>query len=1038
MRFSFSAFLALAALFLAAPVAARPVAGDASQSLDSIGGTPWLLTNGTLRLNASVPGDLITDLETAGVIGDPLFETVFRGNATSPAAKGGVVWDACTWNYSAAFSLAADVAAAVQVLLILDGVKMVADVSLNGVELGYTSDQFLRYEFDVTTAVSRAGINLLVVSFPTGADARNVERRWFAASGGWDWAPYSTTMSGGGLQNVTTFSKGVIKSVSLVGVSSAAITHVAPLVFYKGAYLSTPLSDTSHGDFSVDVVIHLSAPVAARGTLSASGAWGSTASLPVELPAGASNFSLSLTANDNAVALWWPAQTPELRGTQALYNISVTFTPSSGGAVVAASRRIGFRVFTLVTGNDTDPSTLAGKDGSGSFTMRFKVNGADIWSRGANVIPMEELEGRTSDGAHRALVQSAVDGGMNTLRIWGGGVFLVDSFYAAADELGVLLYHDLMYAGYYAGSHTPAETLTQDAELRYQVRRLSEHPSVVMYDACNECSGTGLYASFVMSTVVEEDPSRTPWPACPSKGWASGVDSLWGLPNGLPLVDAGSRRRAAAANATCAFVANEDYDTKSPGPLPSAPSTTPQECCELCAAQDGCAAASFDGKLCWMKTTVQAALPIFSQNRVGVWLAGSGPVPDPLPPPPPSGALRCAPQAGETHGPYEHGGGFKTRNSIEALQAFAIALPPNLPKPALTGVGCHGSFTSEFGAVSTPSFESIAPTLLPEHWALHSPPMFERNYAVDNFVVAASNATWPDAFNVTGEAPFKESLYFAMLAQALFLKGSIEAYRGANVWGVLIWQLNEIWPTGGWGTVEYGTAGFTPGQVSGGRWKPLHYWLRRFLFRDALVSASNFAQLLVRSDDAFAPLVGGTATVSVLHIPSARMTQLAALNVSLPRGAGATFFSCIDASVDVRTAPCPGWPALLAPVGCAMDGSDCVAVLELRDGSANLIAENFELLAQPFALALPPAATVVATIGAPSADGSVPVTLTANATALFVTLTTLAAGRFSDNSLFAVLPGETVVRFLPWGPLDAALLAESLRVEHLGGYLQGT
>ena len=38
-----------------------------------------------------------------------------------------------------------------------------------------------------------------------------------------------------------------------------------------------------------------------------------------------------------------------------------------------------------------------------------------------------------------------------------------------------------------------------------------------------------------MATMVKEDPSRPPWPACPSTGWTSGVDRLWGLPNGRSL-----------------------------------------------------------------------------------------------------------------------------------------------------------------------------------------------------------------------------------------------------------------------------------------------------------------------------------------------------------------------------------------------------------------------------------------------------------------------------------------------------------------------
>lgn len=46
---------------------------------------------------------------------------------------------------------------------------------------------------------------------------------------------------------------------------------------------------------------------------------------------------------------------------------------------------------------------------------------------------------------------------------------------------------------------------------------------------------------------------------------------------------------------------------------------------------------------------------------------------------------------------------------------------------------------------------------------------------------------------------------------------SVEAYRVNQCvlqFGTVTWQLNEIWPTGGWGSIEYGTVGFTGGQVS--------------------------------------------------------------------------------------------------------------------------------------------------------------------------------------------------------------------------------
>eukprot|EP01048_Picozoa_sp_COSAG05_P012067 COSAG05_NODE_1183_length_5592_cov_2.043328_5_plen_147_part_00 len=82
--------------------------------------------------------------------------------------------------------------------------------------------------------------------------------------------------------------------------------------------------------------------------------------------------------------------------------------------------------------------------------------------------------------------------------------------YEACDELGIMVYHDMQYA---QGGHSPKNDAVQDAELRHQIRRLASHPSIVMWDGCNECrviigTGTGIYATFVMTVVAEEDKVR--------------------------------------------------------------------------------------------------------------------------------------------------------------------------------------------------------------------------------------------------------------------------------------------------------------------------------------------------------------------------------------------------------------------------------------------------------------------------------------------------------------------------------------------------
>jgi beta-galactosidase/beta-glucuronidase len=279
------------------------------------------------------------------------------------------------------------------------------------------------------------------------------------------------------------FSKGIWKSVYVVATATAAMTHVVPQTFYNGEYVIEPLKDGEHSGFTVKVRTHFWAPAATSGTLSMTGSWGGKASASVRIPAGDSNQTLDMTAEATEMKLWWPAGL----GEQPLYNVTVTFTPASAssdrvGAALSATRRIGFKYFALVTGDDTAPGYIEknkNADGNDNNGMFFRVNGAAFMARGANMIPMDEMEARINSTAVRIMVQSAVDGNFNTLRIWGGGVFQYDAFYDACDELGIIIYHDMQYA---QQGHSPDQTDTQAAEFRHQVRRISSHVSIGLYD----------------------------------------------------------------------------------------------------------------------------------------------------------------------------------------------------------------------------------------------------------------------------------------------------------------------------------------------------------------------------------------------------------------------------------------------------------------------------------------------------------------------------------------------------------------------------
>ena len=320
--------------------------------------TPRRVAAGGLHIPATVPGDLLSDLARAGLVGDPLFEDNFlNGTAT---------WNLPRWDLAKTFALdpalLAAAAAGHRAVLVLDGVKMGATVSLNGRVLGQATDQFLRYEYPLEAAdlAPRRGegesegevraAHELRVSFARDIDCGG---RWMACTGGWDWAPYTYTTQEGAL----TFTKGLWKSVYITTVATAAITHLVPHVFYQGAYPAAPLQAGRHADFEVRATVHLWAPAAAAAVVvRVQGGWAAAAAAAettAGLQPGANTVTLVLTATAAQVELWWPNG----MGEQPLYNITAT----CGAAV--ARRRIGFRFVALVTGEDTSPAYVAAAKG---------------------------------------------------------------------------------------------------------------------------------------------------------------------------------------------------------------------------------------------------------------------------------------------------------------------------------------------------------------------------------------------------------------------------------------------------------------------------------------------------------------------------------------------------------------------------------------------------------------------------------------------------------------------------------------------------
>lgn len=67
--------------------------------------------------------------------------------------------------------------------------------------------------------------------------------------------------------------------------------------------------------------------------------------------------------------------------------------------------------------------------------------------KGSNEIPIHILPERGQDiTAIKKLLTTAKRCHMNMLRVWGGGVYESEYFYELANELGILIWQDFMFA----------------------------------------------------------------------------------------------------------------------------------------------------------------------------------------------------------------------------------------------------------------------------------------------------------------------------------------------------------------------------------------------------------------------------------------------------------------------------------------------------------------------------------------------------------------------------------------------------------------
>ena len=404
-------------------------------------------------LPATVPGDVHLDLLANKKIDDPFY----RDNETK------LQWiEKESWEYRLSFEVPAALLARANVDLVFDGLDGPCTVWLNGVEVLKGINSFRTWRVPAKPNL-HAGKNSLRVLFQApgmAADAIAATDPWAAKTKvesktflrkpayeyGWDWGPRFVT-------------SGIWKPVRVEAWDKVRIADfsihqrdVSKEVAHLDAEVEVEASAAGQASVSVKYVNEGKPVVLAR---------------TVELHAGRN--TIELPTEIRQPKLWYPTG----YGEQPLYEFTAQVATGAQASEVRKAKA-GLRSIVL----DRHPDKWG-------RSFQFVVNGIPVFGKGADVIPFDSFPNRVTTANYRRVLESARDANMNMVRHWGGGYYETDEFYSICDELGIMVWQDFQFGNDWQPG-TYAFKLNIEAEAEDQVRRLRNHPSIVLWSGNNE------------------------------------------------------------------------------------------------------------------------------------------------------------------------------------------------------------------------------------------------------------------------------------------------------------------------------------------------------------------------------------------------------------------------------------------------------------------------------------------------------------------------------------------------------------------------
>lgn len=332
--------------------------------------------------------------------------------------------------------------------LVCEGLDTLAHVSLNGREIAFADNMHITWVWDVKEQL-HAGENTLEIRFdsPILYCAKKADEApgWESSDAtpgfrhlrkahcmfGWDWGPR---------------------------LPDAGIWRPIFLRTWDTARLENALMLQAHHDGVVDVTI--------RPEIAGESAW----SAEITAPDGEVLTLPETTAAEQVITiehpqLWWPNGL----GKQPLYRVTVRLATGD-----TRTWRIGLRTMTVSREKDEWGEEFC-----------HVVNGMKVFAMGADYIPEDNILARVTPERTRRLLEDCKAANFNAIRVWGGGYYPDDAFYDICDELGLLVWQDLMYACA-CYDLTPDFERSIRVETQQNIARLRHHASLALICGNNE------------------------------------------------------------------------------------------------------------------------------------------------------------------------------------------------------------------------------------------------------------------------------------------------------------------------------------------------------------------------------------------------------------------------------------------------------------------------------------------------------------------------------------------------------------------------